>query len=135
MAKPRGIRLKDIDDKEILETAKQQGTTFSTVVSNIISNYLHIERSKIERSDITLAGEIIKNRHESIKKSNIDKITTADAKYILKEMGMQTTINFDEVSRRILEWNNLENKLRLVTRNTKDSVLFIRQHRLGKNMV
>ena len=132
MGQPRGIRLKDKDDTEINQIAKQQGTTFSTVISNIISNYLHFEKSKIERGDITLAGEIIKNRHKSIKKSDIGKIATQDAKFILKEMEMQTDVDFDEMSKRILEWNNQENKLKLVKRERRESVIFIGQHRLGE---
>ena len=132
MAQPRGIRLKDKDDIEINQIAKQQGTTFSTVISNIISNYLHIEKSKMERGDITLAGEIIKNRHESIKKSDIGKIAIQDAKFIIKEMEMQTDVDFNEISKRILEWNNIENKLRLVKRERRESVIFIGQHRLGR---
>ena len=132
MAQSRGIRLREKDDIEINLIAEQQGTTFSTVVSNIISNYLHIEKSKMERGDITLAGEIIKNRHESIKKSDITKIAIQDAKFIIKEMKMQTDVDFDKIAKRILEWNNIENKLRLVKRERRDSIIFIGQHRLGR---
>lgn len=101
------------------------------MVSNIISNYLHIEKSKIERGDITLAGEIIRNRHESIKKSDIVKIAIQDAKFIIKEMEMQTDVDFNEITKRILEWNNIENRLLLIKRERRESVLFIGQHRLG----
>lgn len=132
MAQPRGIRLRNKDDVEISQIAKQQGTTFSTVIANIISNYLHIEKSKMERGDITLAGEIIKNRHESIKKSNIAKIAIQDAEFIIREMEMQTDVDFNEIAKRILEWNNIENKLRLVKRDRRDSVIFMGQHRLGR---
>ena len=132
MAQPRGIRLRDEDDIEINSIAEQHGTTFSTVIANIVHNYLKIERSKEERGDITLAGEIVRNRHESIKKSDIIKIVEKDAKFIIKEMRFQVDLNFDELRKRIMEWNNIENKLKFVTKDRKESVLFIGQHRLGK---
>ncbi len=132
MAQPRGIRLRDEDDKEINIIAEQNGTTFSTVIANIVHNYLKIERSKEERGDITLAGDIVRNRHESIKKSDIIKIVEKDAKFIIKEMRFQADLDFDELRKRVIEWNNIENKLKLVTKDRKDSVLFIGQHRLGR---
>ena len=132
MGQPRGIRLRDEDERIIEEISKKEGIKISTVVINIVHRYLKIERSKRERGDITLAGEIVKNRHNSIKKSDIPKIIEKDAKYIINEMELQTKLDFEEVARRITEWNNDENQLRLVYRKLENMAIFNAQHNLGK---
>ena len=131
MANSRGVRLSDEDDKEINQIMQDTGFSFSALISHIVHDWLHSRRSKQERGDITLAAEPLKNFLKNVDKKQLKKIADANAKYIIEEMKFQVDdLDFEELSRRILEWNK-ENDLRMVRKNRKESVMFVQRHHLG----
>ncbi|MDH5431879.1 MAG: hypothetical protein OEW78_08385 [Nitrosopumilus sp.] len=131
MANPISVRLKENDQKELERIVDEEGTTNSAIISKIIHEYLNFRRTKEFRGDITLASDILKTRHDAIKKTEIPKIIKSNANYILEEMEYQADIiDFPELVKRIKEWNK-ENKLSLVIVEKNDSVIFKQKHVLG----
>jgi 5'-deoxynucleotidase YfbR-like HD superfamily hydrolase len=115
MGNSRGVRLPDSNDKKIDEIKDQMGLSFSALISHITDDWLHSRRSKQQRGDITFAAEIIKNFLKHISEADIRKIARANAKYIVEEMGFQAnTLDYEEMSRRIMEWKNKENSIEIV---------------------
>ena len=132
MGNSRGVRLSDKNDKKIDEIKDQMGLSFSALISHITDDWLHSRRSKQQRGDITFAAEIIKNFLKHIDKTEIKKIANANAKYIIDEMHFQADVlNFDELTKRIMEWNNKENGIEMIKKPRKGSVMFIQRHHLG----
>ena len=110
MGNSRGVRLKDKNNQLIDEIKDQRGLSFSAMISHITDDWLHSRRSKQQRGDITFAAEIIKNFLKHIDKKHIKKIANTNAKYIIDEMHFQADeLDFDELTKRIMEWNNKEN--------------------------
>ena len=59
------------------------------------------------------------------------KIAKKNAKYVISEMKWQNEdLDFDEVSKRIIEWN-LENERKLISRKKNGLILFKQRHELG----
>jgi len=127
-----GVRLNKDDHETYIRIVNENGTNPSAMTAKIIHDWLHFHRTKQYRGDITLSGEILKKRHDAIKKSEIDKIIEHNAKIIISEMEFQTDdLDFTELSRRILEWNR-ENGMAMIMRNRKDNTVFMQKHLLGK---
>ena len=131
MTNPISIRLKGKDQDELSKIVEEEGTTTSAIISKIVHDWIHFGRSKEFRGDITLASQILKTRHDAIKKTDIAKIVKSDATFILEEMEYQTDgLDFDEMAKRIREWNK-ENGLSLAMIEKKDEVVFKQRHMLG----
>ena len=131
MANSRGVRLRDDDDDEINHVMDEMGLSFSGVISHVVNDWLHSRRSKQQRGDITLASEIIKNILRHIDKKHIKKIAEKNAKYVIEEMMFQVDdLDFNELSKRIMEWNNKENNIAMIKKPRKDSVMFMQKHHL-----
>lgn len=126
-----GVRLNKEDHDEYLKAVKDSGTNPSAMTAKIVHDWLHFQRIKQYRGDITLSSEILKKRHDSIKKNDIDKIVEHNAKVVISEMKYQVdNLDFVEVSRRILEWNR-ENGIAMIMRDRKDNTVFMQKHVLG----
>ena len=126
-----GVRLNKEDHDEYLKIVKEYGTNPSAMTAKIVHDWLRFQRIKQYRGDITLSGEILKKRHDAIKKNEIDKIVEHNAKVIISEMEFQVdNLDFPEVSRRILEWNR-ENGIAMIMRDRKDNTVFMQKHSLG----
>lgn len=126
-----GVRLNKEDHDEYLKVVKENGTNSSAMTAKIVHDWLRFQRIKQYRGDITLSGEILKRRHDSIKKDDIDKIVEHNAKVVISEMKYQVdNLDFVEVSRRILEWNR-ENGIAMIMRDRKDNTVFMQKHLLG----
>lgn len=126
-----GVRLSKDDFDAYLNIIKENGTNPSAMTAKIIRDWLYFQRTKQYRGDITLSGEILKKRHDAIKKSEIDKIVQHDAKVIISEMEFQVdNLDFIEMSRRILDWNR-KNGLPMIMRDRKDNTIFMQKHALG----
>ena len=126
-----GVRLNKEDHDEYLKAVKESGTNPSAMTAKIVHDWLRFQRIKQYRGDITLSGEILKKRHDSIKKNDIDKIVEHNAKVVISEMKYQVdNLDFVEVSRRILEWNR-ENGIAMIMRDRKDNTVFMQKHLLG----
>ena len=131
VANPISIRLREKDQKELARIVEEEGTTTSAIISKVMHEWIHFGRSKEFRGDITLAGQILKTRHNAIKRTDISKIVKSDASFILEEMEYQIDeLSFEEVSKRIREWNK-ENGLSLVVVERKDHLIFKQRHMLG----
>ena len=127
-----GVRLNRDDHETYLRIVKENGTNPSAMTAKIVHDWLHFHRTKQYRGDITLSVEILKKRHDAIKKSEIEKIVEHNAKTIISEMEFQVdSLDFAELSRRILEWNR-ENGMTMVMRDRKDNTVFMQKHLLGK---
>ena len=134
MGNSRGVRLSESNDKKIDEIKDQMGLSFSALISHIADDWLHSRRSKQQRGDITFAAEIIKNFLKHIDEKNIRKIANANAKYIIDEMRFQADmLDFEELTKRIMEWNNKENGIEMIKKPRKGSVMFVQRHHLGIN--
>ncbi len=127
-----GVRLNKEDHEIYLKIVKENGTNPSAMTAKIVYDWLHFHRTKQYRGDITLSGEILKKRHDAIKKSEIGKIIEHNAKTIISEMKFQVdNLDFVEMSRRILEWNR-ENGMAMIMRDRQDNTIFMQKHPLGK---
>ncbi|QMU55001.1 MAG: hypothetical protein GKS07_09000 [Nitrosopumilus sp.] len=134
MGNSRGVRLPDSNDKKIDEIKDQMGLSFSALISHITDDWLHSRRSKQQRGDITFAAEIIKNFLKHISEADIRKNARANAKYIVDEMRFQAnTLDYEEMSRRIMEWNNKENGIEMVRKSRKGLSVFMQKHHMGQN--
>ena len=126
-----GVRLNKEDHAEYLKIVKEIGTNPSAMTAKIVHDWLRFQRTKQYRGDITLSGEILKKRHEAIKKSEIEKIVKHNAKVIISEMEFQVdNLDFTELSRRILDWNR-ENGIAMIMRDRKDNTVFMQKHAFG----
>ena len=131
MANPISIRLKEKDQEKLAKIVDEEGTTTSAIIAKIVHDWIHFGRSKEFHGDITLASQILKTRHDAIKKIEIPKIIKLDADFIIEEMEYQADVlDFDEVTKRIREWNK-ENGLSLIIVEKKDEVVFKQRHSLG----
>ena len=127
-----GVRLLADDTEEFEKISEQSGMNQSAKIANIVHDWIRFRRSKIERGDITLAGEILKNIFDSIPEDMLIKIAKKNAKFVIKEMQWQVEgLDFEEVSKRITEWNN-ENDRQLISRIKNDYVKFKQRHDIGK---
>ena len=126
-----GVRLNQDDHDEYLKIVKEIGTNPSAMTAKIVHDWIHFQRTKQYRGDITLSGEILRKRHEAIKKPEIGKIVKHNAKVIVSEMKFQVdNLDFTEMSRRILDWNR-ENGIAMIMRDRKDNTVFMQKHSLG----
>jgi hypothetical protein len=126
-----GVRLNKDDHVEYLRIVKEVGTNPSAMTAKIVHDWLRFHRTKQYRGDITLSVEILKKRHEAIKKGEIDKIVKHNSRVIISEMEFQVdNLDFAEISRRILEWNR-ENGMAMIMRDRKDNTVFMQKHSLG----
>lgn len=132
MVNPVAFRPRTQEDfDELMSICKEYRTNASTLTSSILSDWMHSRRSKQERGDITLAAEIIRNILKHVDKKYYQKIAHANAKYIIEEMTYQKEdLDFDELAKRIMEWNNKENKIPLRKVARKDAVKFIQRHHM-----
>ena len=131
MANPISIRLKEKDQEKLANIVEEEGTTTSAIIAKIVHDWIHFRRSKESHGDITLASQILKTRHDAIKKIEIPKIVKLDADFIIEAMEYQVDeLDFDEVAKRIREWNK-ENGLSLIVIEKKDEVIFKQRHSLG----
>ena len=120
------------DYNELMQLCDENMTNSSSLMAGVLSDWLHSRRSKKERGDITLAAEILKNILKNINKKQIKKIAETNAEYVLDEMKFQADeLDFEEISKRILEWNNKENDIRLVQKQKKESIMFMQRHHMG----
>ena len=79
-----------------------------------------------------MSRQSIKRRHDSIKKTDIPRIAKEDTIYIITEMKKQVeSLDFDEVLRRIIEWNE-ENKLSFRVEYTGNHIKCTQIHDLGQ---
>lgn len=126
-----GIRLLPEDEipfRKIVETKRSNN---SAVVAKIVHDWIHFMKSKQERGDITLAGEIIMNLLNAISKSELVKIAKKNAKYVIAEMKWQDeNLDFAEISKRMIEWN-MENERTLIPKEKSGLVSFKQRHDLG----
>ena len=126
-----GVRLNKDDHVEYLRIVKEVGTNPSAMTAKIVHDWLRFHRTKQYRGDITLSVEILKKRHDAIKKGEIDKIVKHNSRVIISEMEFQVdNLDFKEISRRILEWNR-ENGMAMIMRDRKDNTVFMQKHSLG----
>ena len=126
-----GVRLNQDDHDEYLKIVKEMGTNPSAMTAKIVHDWIHFQRTKQYRGDITLSGEILRKRHDAIKKTEIGKIVKHNAKVIVSEMEFQVdNLDFTEMSRRILDWNR-ENGIAMIMRDRKDNTVFMQKHSLG----
>ena len=126
-----GVRLNKDDHVEYLRIVKEVGTNPSAMTAKIVHDWLRFHRTKQYRGDITLSVEILKKRHDAIKKGDIDKIVKHNSRVIISEMEFQVdNLDFAEISRRILEWNR-ENGMAMIMRDRKDNTVFMQKHSLG----
>ena len=126
-----GVRLNKDDHGEYLRIVKEMGTNPSALTAKIVHDWIRFQRTKQYRGDITLSGEILKKRHDAIKKNEIDKIVKHNARVIISEMEFQVDdLDFMELSRRILEWNR-ENGIAMIMRDRKDNTVFMQKHSFG----
>ena len=126
-----GVRLNQDDHDEYLKIVKEIGTNPSAMTAKIVHDWIHFQRTKQYRGDITLSGEILRKRHDAIKKPEIGKIVKHNAKVIVSEMKFQVdNLDFTEMSRRILDWNR-ENGIAMIMRDRKDNTVFMQKHSLG----
>ena len=127
-----GVRLLADDIEGFEKITEQSGMNQSSLIANIVHDWIRFRRSKIERGDITLAGEILKNIFNAIPENSLKRIAKKNAKFIIKEMQWQVEdLDFEEVSKRITEWNN-ENDRQLISRTKNDQVKFKQRHDIGK---
>lgn len=120
------------DYKELMQICDENMTNQSSLMAGILSDWLHSRRSKKERGDITMASEVLKNFLKHVNKKEITKIAESNAKYIIDEMDFQEdSLGFEELTHRIMDWNNKENDIRMVRKNKKDSTVFMQRHNLG----
>jgi len=127
-----GVRLNKKDHDEYLRIVRENGTNPSAMTAKIVYDWLHFHRTKQYRGDITLSSDILKKRHDAIKKSEICKIVEHNAKTIISEMKFQVDdLDFAEVGKRILEWNR-ENGMVMIMRDRRDNTVFMQKHLLGK---
>ena len=132
MGNPHGVRLLDEDESQVQDLMDNSGHSFSGQISYIVHDWLHSGRSKEENEDITLAGEILKNLLRHIDRKKIPKIAKQNAKYVIKAMKYQVdVVDFDELSKRMMEWNNKKNLLTMKKFERKESVKFMQRHTLG----
>lgn len=81
-----------------------------------------------------MAAEILKNILKNVNKKQIKKIAETNAKYVLDEMKFQADeLDFEEISKRILEWNNKENDIRLVQKQKKNLLFLLKDITWGLN--
>ena len=126
-----GVRLLAEDQDDFQEIVDEERSNQSSMIAKIVHDWIHFMRSKQERGDITLAGEIIKNCFNIIPNDEIVKIAKKNAKYVISEMKWQEeNLDFDEVSKRIVEWN-MENERKLISRERNQLILFKQRHDLG----
>ena len=126
-----GVRLRTEDQSDFQKIVDEEGTNQSSKIAKIVHDWLRFMKSKQERGDITLAGEIIKNCFNAIPKEELCNIARKNAKYVIKEMKWQEEdLDFDEVSKRIVEWN-MENERQLIQRKRNDRISFKQRHDLG----
>lgn len=126
-----GVRLNQDDHDEYLKIVKEMGTNPSAMTAKIVHDWMRFQRTKQYRGDITLSGEILKKRHDAIKKTEVGKIVKHNAKVIVSEMEFQVdNLDFTEMSRRILDWNR-ENGIAMIMRDRKDNTVFMQKHSLG----
>jgi hypothetical protein len=126
-----GIRLLPEDEEPLRDVVAEKRSNSSAVIAKIVHDWLHFMKSKQERGDITLAGEIIKNLLNAISKSELVKIAKKNAKYVMAEMRWQDdNLDFTEMSKRIMEWN-MENERTLISREKVGVVAFKQRHDLG----
>ena len=131
MSNPISVRLKGKDQEKIADIVDEEGTTTSALIAKIVHDWIHFGRLKENNGDITLANQILKTRHDAIKKNEIPKIIKRDADFIIEQMEYQVDeLDFDEVAKRIREWNK-ENGLSLMVIEKKDEVVFKQRHMLG----
>jgi hypothetical protein len=116
-----------------MEICTENSTNASALTATIVSDYLHSTKSKQERGDITLAAEILKNILQYVDTKKCQTIAKANASYIIEEMQMQDEdLGFDELSKRIMQWNNKENKILLRKIERNESVKFLQQHHMNR---
>ena len=126
-----GVRLRTEDQADFQKIVNEEGTNQSSKIAKIVHDWLRFMKSKQERGDITLAGEIIKNCFSAIPKKELCNIAKKNAKYVIREMKWQEEdLDFEETSKRIGEWN-MENERQLIQRKRNDRVLFKQRHELG----
>lgn len=126
-----GIRLLPEDEIPFREIVEAKRSNSSAIVAKIVHDWIHFMKSKQERGDITLAGEIIKNLLNVISKPELVKIAKKNAKYVIAEMKWQEdNLDFAEISKRIREWN-MENERILIPKEKQRLVSFKQRHDLG----
>ncbi len=89
-----GVRLNKEDHDEYLKIVKENGTNPSAMTAKIVHDWLRFQRIKQYRGDITLSGEILKKRHDAIKRNDLAKIVIHNAKVIISEMEFQWNLSF-----------------------------------------
>ncbi len=126
-----GVRLNGEDMKQFACIVEEERSNKSSMSARIIHDWIHFMKSKQERGDITLAGEIIKNLINALPPENIARIAKKNAKYVISEMKWQNDdLDFAELSKRIVEWN-MENDRKLIPKEKPGLVLFKQRHELG----
>jgi len=126
-----GVRLLSDDQKDFEKIVKEEGVNQSLKIAQIVHDWMHFMKSKQERGDITLAGEIIKNLLNTVSKKELIKLAKKNAKYVISEMKWQVDLlDFQEISKRIVEWN-MENDRKMIARERKELVSFKQRHDLG----
>lgn len=126
-----GVRLNEDDMRQFTSIVEEERSNKSSTAARIIHDWIHFMKSKQERGDITLAGEIIKNLINAISKNNLIKIAKKNAKYVIGEMKWQHDgLDLAELSKRIGEWN-MENDIKLISKEKPGVVSFKQRHHLG----
>lgn len=126
-----GVRLLAEDQESFEKIVSEEGVNQSLKIAKIIHDWMHFMKSKQERGDITLAGEIVKNIINAIPEDELIKIAKKNAKYVISEMKWQEDdLDFAELSKRIVEWN-MENDRKIITKTRKERASFKQRHDLG----
>jgi hypothetical protein len=126
-----GVRLLAADQDAFEKIVEDEGVNQSLKIAKIVHDWMHFMKSKQERGDITLAGEIIKNLLNAISEEELIRIAKKNAKYVIAEMKWQDDeLDFAELSKRIVEWN-MENDRKLIAREKKGLISFKQRHDLG----
>lgn len=130
--KPVSYRLSDNFHTDFMNLCHNEKRTPSQMTAIIVQQYLKFFGQKSRSGDITMARPAIKIRHDSIKKSEVPSIAKNDAKCIIKQMRMQVPVlSFEEVLRRITEWNE-ENKLNFRVEKVGNNTTITQFHELGE---
>ncbi len=116
----------------LTDMCKREKRTISQMSALIVEQFLKFSGQKSKRGEITMSRQSIKRRHDSIKKTDIPRIAKEDTIYIITEMKKQVeSLDFDEVLRRTVEWNE-ENKLSFRVEYTGNHIKCTQIHDLGQ---
>ena len=128
-----GVRLADIDHRQLETMAKNKGTTVSALCAQFLHKYLNFYAYAEHRREISLPRPMINLLYDSIDKAKMPEIIDMSVRVARNDMKVRfDEITYDTITHAVEVWFD-HNQITFTTSENGPAKRYACRHGIGKN--